>query len=372
MSMIMDAGVIACAMLAHTTPARAHDTDGPESATLSGSSAHHARTNAHAPLGVMGDHMHHKGEWMLSDRYMQMNMDGNRDCTSGLSPATIATTAPNRFSGIAGQPPTLRVVPTEMTMKMHMFGAMYAPSDMVTLMVMANYLDKSMTHTTFSGATGTAVLGTFSAQNQGWGDTQVTGLVRLYDDGMNHVHLNAGLSLPTGSLDATGTVLAPSGATPRLRMPYAMQLGTGTWDLLPGITYTGHKGVWGWGAQYIADIHLGKNSEGYAWGDKHRLTAWASREWAPWISTSLRLTGMHEAQISGIDPLIVAPVQTADPDNYGGTTATLGFGVNLLGTEGALKGHRFAIEAMLPVYRRLNGPQLETDFSLVAGWQKAF
>ena len=36
------------------------------------------RPDGHAPLGVMGDHMHGKGEWMASYRYMSMDMDGLR------------------------------------------------------------------------------------------------------------------------------------------------------------------------------------------------------------------------------------------------------------------------------------------------------
>jgi len=44
------------------------------------------RPDGHAPIGVMGDHTHEAGEWMLSYRYRLMFMDGNRDGTS--SPTT--------------------------------------------------------------------------------------------------------------------------------------------------------------------------------------------------------------------------------------------------------------------------------------------
>lgn len=327
----------------------------------------------HAPIGVMGDHMHDKGEWMLSYRYMNMQMDGNRDGTSSLDPATIATSIPNRFFGTPGQPPTLRVVPTEMTMEMHMLGAMYAPTDWLTLMAMANYIQKDMDHITFQGGAGTTVLGTFKTTTSGWGDTKLSGLFKLYEDETHKLHLNAGLSLPTGSIDETDTVLAPTGATPTLRLPYAMQLGTGTYDLLPGVTYNGFSGSWGWGAQYAAEIRLeSENDEGYAWGDKHSVTAWGAYEWAPWISTSARLTGSTQGDIDGIDPQIVAPVQTADPDHYGGDVIELGLGINLMGQSGFIKGHRFGFEVNAPLYRDLNGPQMETDVTATLGWQYAF
>ena len=32
------------------------------------------RADSHAPISVMGDHTHGKGEWMLSYRYMGMGM----------------------------------------------------------------------------------------------------------------------------------------------------------------------------------------------------------------------------------------------------------------------------------------------------------
>ena len=35
-----------------------------------------ARPDGHAPISVMGDHMHAMGEWMVSYRYMTMDMEG--------------------------------------------------------------------------------------------------------------------------------------------------------------------------------------------------------------------------------------------------------------------------------------------------------
>ena len=73
-----------------------------------------------------------------------------------------------------------------------------------------------------------------------------------------------------------------------------------------------------------------------------------------------------------MDPDIAGPVQTADPDNYGGDVVNLNLGVNLVGQTGGLAGHRLAVEASLPIHRDLNGPQMETDWSITAGWQYAF
>jgi hypothetical protein len=330
------------------------------------------RADSHAPIGVMGDHMHEAGEWMVSYRYRHMVMEGNEGGTDDLSPEQIVTTIPNRFFGQPMQPPTLRVVPTDMTMEMHMLGAMYAPTDWVTAMLMVNYVDKEMDHITFQGPVGTARLGKFTTRSSGFGDTRLTGLFRLYEDTAHHLHLSAGISFPTGATTETDQVLAPNGQRPTQRLPYPMQLGSGTYDLLPGLTYTGNLGDIAWGAQYTGVVHLGTNDEGYSLGDDHRLTAWASYLWRPWASASFRVEGQHIGNIDGQDPEIVAPVQTADPDRQGRDRVDILFGFNLAGETGLLRGHRVAFEFGLPVYQDLEGPQLETDWLLTAGYQYSF
>ena len=46
--------------------------------------------------------------------------------------------------------------------------------------------------------------------------------------------------------------------------------------------------------------------------------------------------------------------------------------LTLVGQSGALTGRRLAVELSLPLLRDLNGPQMETDWSITAGWQYAF
>jgi hypothetical protein len=79
-----------------------------------------ARTDGHAPIGVMGDHTHEAGEWMLSFRDMHRRVDGNRDGTQRLDTAAVLQNYP--------------VTPRRMPMDMYMFGAMFAPSDHLTLL----------------------------------------------------------------------------------------------------------------------------------------------------------------------------------------------------------------------------------------------
>lgn len=324
----------------------------------------------HAPIGVMGDHRHANGEVMLSYRAMVMQMAGNRDGTDTLSPEEIVTEVANPFA----PPATLRVVPTEMTMTMHMVGAMYAPSDRVTLMLMGTYLTSEMDHTTFQGMAGTTELGTFTTETSGFGDTTVAALIGVYDKEHLTAHLGLGISLPTGSIEETDTILTPMNTTPSPRLPYPMQLGSGTYDFKPSFTVWNktHDAIFGGGAQISGVIRMDENNEGYRLGDRAEATAWAAFAPDPRLSFSLRGRIWSQGRIDGTDPLIAAPVQTADPDNHGGSGMDVGLGANLLATEGTLRGHRLALEVLLPIHRDLNGPQLETDWTVNLGWQKAF
>jgi len=354
-----------------SAPAIAHDTvksvGGPG---LSTTDLPPLRADGHAPIGVMGDHLHKTGEVMLSYRYMHMDMEGYRSGTNSLSPEQVAST-PNSFFGIPGQPPNIRIVPTSMTMDMHMFGAMYAPNDRLTLMAMLPYIRKEMDHITFAGPAGTTRLATFQTQAEGWGDLKISALYGLKNWGNHKLHLNFGVSLPTGATDERGTMISPMGMPMNMQMAYAMQLGSGTYDLLPGITYSGRTGNTGYGAQLTGVIRTGKNN-GYHLGNEVALTTWASYQPKPWISLSGRIEAKSVGDISGQDSRIVGAAPPADPNNYGGETVTLFAGVNLVAQRGALRGHRLAAEIGMPVYQDLNGLQLETDWIATLGWQYAF
>lgn len=330
------------------------------------------RPESHAPIGVMGDHTHAKGEFMLSYRYMHMWMEGNRNGIDRLTSDEIVTTVPNRFFGNPMQPPTLRVVPTYMSMDMHMVGAMYAPTDWLTLMAMANFANNTMHHLTYQGGMGTNRLGSFITQTKGMGDTRIAGLIRLFKSTGHQVHVNAGLSIPTGSFTQEDDVLTPLETKPTIRVPYPMQLGSGTYDVLPGVTYTGYAQRIAWGAQLMGTVRLGENEAGYALGNKIAATTWASYRIKNWLSSSVRVAFQQVGKVNGRDNQIMAPVQTANPDFIGGQRADVALGVNLLGITGFTKDFRLAVEFALPVYQNLNGPQLETDYVLTLGVQYAF
>lgn len=321
----------------------------------SDSPTHRARPDDHAPIGVMGDHMHMKGEFMLSYRYMFMNMNGNRSGTRRLGTDAVNAEFP--------------VAPFDMDMEMHMLGLMWAPSDRVTLMAMLPFVELDMQHRTRMG-------GGFETETSGIGDVKLSGIFSLaaWDGSVfgheahHHIHANFGVSAPTGSIDLKDQT--PMG---RVRLPYPMQIGSGTYDLLPGLLYRGSTNRYSWGTQLRSTLRTGRNSKGYHLGHRVGVTAWLARRWTDAVSTSLRIDVDDWGNIRGDDDALNPNlVPTADPDRRGGRRIDLLAGVNFVFTGGPFRGHRVAAEVGWPAYQDLDGPQLETDWSAMVGWQVPF
>jgi hypothetical protein len=318
----------------------------------------------HAPIGVMGDHLHKKGEFMLSYRFMNMQMSGNVQGSDNLSNDDIVTTIANPNA----PPATVRVVPQDMTSNMHMMGFMYAPTNDITLMAMINYIDRDMTLTTYQGMSGTTVLGNFDSASSGLADSKLAVLYRLFDSPKHKLHANFGWIIPTGSVEETGEVLTPMNMRMTIRLPYSMQTSTGSHQGEFGLTYNGYSGNTSWGAQGLFSTSLGKNDEGYEPGNKTQLTGWASYGFSNAMSASLRLKYSTSDEINGADPLINAPVTTANPNNYGADILDLGIGINTV----LANKHRVALEYSVPLNYNVNGVQMEMDNMLTLGYQLAF
>ena len=189
-------------------------------------------------------------------------------------------------------------------------------------------------------------------------------LWRLYQDQTHHVHLNFGLSLPTGSTTENVTMLSPMGTFMTMRADYGMQLGTGTVDALPGVTYTGHASNWSWGAAWRSRIALDNNDEGYHYGDLHELTGWGGYTWLPGVTATFRAAGSVQGQIHGADPMIAGLMQGTNPAFYGGKRVDLLGGIEIAGGAFGLRNTHFAVEGGAPVYQDLNGPQLGQAWEL--------
>lgn len=327
------AGVCSLAFLSLSTAATAeHD--------------HHA---APAPIGIMGDHVMDKGQWMASYRLDRTSQSDLLDGSRSISPHDALA--------------TYGEVPIDMRMNMHMLEGMVGVTEKLTVMAMAQYMEMEMVHEAHHSHHRHAM------NKNGLGDTQLSGVYqlmhRMEGERMQSLLLNAGVSLPTGSIDS-GYINHHGDAR---NLPYNMQFGSGTVDPLLGLTYTGRHGEWNWGSQLHGTFRLYDNSNDYHLGNRYALNLWAGKQLTSVFDASLRLEGLHWGDVDGADPLTPAnSMAGATPALTGGSQVNgyFGLGAAVFGP------HRLALEFGAPLWQHFDGPQLETDYRLTLGWQVKF
>ncbi len=310
------------------------------------------RPDGHAPISVMADHYHHKGEIMFSYRFMNMNMEGLLQGTDAIS---------NNEAHDEGY----MVTPKNMPMQMHMLGAMYAPSDKITLMIMMMYTFQNMD---LQMRMPTGMTSDFSTASSGFGDMKFGMLYKLFNKNHQSFHGQFSLSIPMGSLEAMDET--PMSAPNEIQLPYPMQLGSGTFDADLGVTYLGQASLISWGTQLKGTLRFGTNNFDYRLGNCYQLNSWLAYKATNWLSFSGRIAGSISAEIEGANPnLNPMMVTTADTTNSGSALISTGLGFNLYARAGMLKGARFGFEYTSPVYQNVNGIQLTQRETLLFGVQ---
>ncbi|MCX2801963.1 hypothetical protein OQJ68_09210 [Microbulbifer thermotolerans] len=311
---------------------------------------------SHAPAGVMADHLHAEGEWMFGYRVMREEYS---DIYHGSDEVGAMEVAMAGYS----------MMPTSMTMEMHMLDIMYAVSDDLTLMLMPQYMTMDMAMEMVGSGHGhmdSMHEGGHDHSVSGVGDTILGGLFRIADTQGYRLHATLAISSPTGSVEeknADGTFTH-----------YGMQLGSGTWDLLPSLTYTSRLERLSWGAQVSARLPLeDENDSGFAFGERYGATAWSAYRIADWASLSARLEYAKEGDINGH---YNGPHNHSSPpdlqENYGGEFVDCGIGVNFVAQRGALAGVRLGLEWVGSISANYNGYQLAREDGLNMSLSYAF
>ena len=286
-------------------------------------------------------HTHEAGEMMIGFHHHRMRMEGNR--VGSRRVATDAVLA------------DYMVAPTEMDMEMSMFHLMYAPSDRYTLALMVPYVRTSMDHVTRMGAR-------FTTRARGIGDIRLGVLAIPWESEDSRIIASLDLGLPTGEIGAKDET--PMG---RVRLPYPMQLGSGSLSAQPGLGWEFWLEDWAYGVRAQGVFQLHRNRYDYRLGDQAEAEIWLARSISDLLSFSLRVRSAWWGDVIGRDALLnPAMVPTADPELRGGNRIDFGAGIaTYLGDAGQ---HRLALELTTPVYQRLDGPQLELDSSMGVEW----
>lgn len=248
--------------------------------------------------------------------------------------------------------------PTSMTMRMQMLDLMVGLGGGWSLMVMPQWLGMAMDNQLLAGAAPSDVpphLGLH--ESAGLGDTQVHALLHAAGSPTAPWLLGLGLSVPTGD---TGLHRRRMHQQDGAALDYAMQTGTGTWDLLPSLTHVRSAGRWSWGGQFSAAVRLQTvNDDGYAWGPRWQATAWVGHHWAPQLASTLRLAVRREPGVIGARTLgtpVSSPAERAS--NHGGRFSELGAGLTYRWAAETRLDTQLSLEAVLPLHSQVQGFQL--------------
>lgn len=308
-----------------------------------------------APMGVFGAAVPGAGKLVVSLNSAFGNLSGIKMGTRTVSNEYIVTNVP--FFLNPRQP--VRIVPQNISFRTQILGLSYGVTDDLAVVLTAGMAQKSLEALTFKGTSGILPLGRSYPGTEGITDFTLSGVYRVYRDDVHRVLVNVGFSFPTGSNYATfNNFLLPTGVRQNIRGFYGMQIGAGTFDIMPGIVYAGFIGPWSWGLSYRGRFPLAPNPQGYLWGDLHDISGWGGYTWVPGVTTTLRVNASMQGPIRGFDPEIRGPAVPANPAFYGGQRVELFGGGAISGKLIGYDNWTLAGEAGLPVYQNLNGPQI--------------
>lgn len=304
------------------------------------------RPDAVAPLGVFGDRTLPAGSFTVGAQYARFSHEGVRFGSD--------------FVDIVQLFDLFDIVPFAMDTDGYYLQAGYGVTDQLTLLARGGFLMRSREQLTEE-------LSFFTLESQGIGDVEVQALYGVWEDDAVRVHLHAGASIPTGTVEATDDE-APELRTPGT-LPYDMQLGSGAWGVTPGITgrVMNESGVVG--GQLLATVHF-LEKEDWRMGDRVEGNLWAAYRLNEFFSLSGRVHMISFEAIEGFDPELEPARDPGEwPISFSGTRVDLPVGVNLYVPEGTWAGHRLSLEMIFPVHESFDGPWLASDFGISVGWQ---
>ncbi|NBQ68912.1 MAG: DUF3570 domain-containing protein [Nitrosomonadaceae bacterium] len=343
-------------------------------ATSGGSSAAHTHSSLHhhkiPPATVMFGHMLDKpGDFMAGYRFMYQWTGGHMmHGAHKVSDQTIVD------QGCGNK--DCQFAPQFMDMRMHMVDLMYAPVKWLNVMLMPTFMDMDMNLRQLAGARIDASgahghHGAAGHESGAVGDTYFSSLIKLLDIPGHRVHVNLGFSAPTGKTDIK--IRRSFNADGGL-IHFGMQLGSGTWDFTPSLTYLGEYSRWSWGTQISGIKRMeDRNQSGYRLGDMFQATGWGGLDLTRWLTASVRGVYTWQDAIHRDFNQYNARIGPMDfPRNYGGQFWDMGFGVNAQIPGGRFAGNRLGIEWVQPIRSDFNGYQLDRQGMLSATWSYQF
>ncbi len=341
-----------------------------------------SKCGGNMPMNIAGGGVPETYEFRIKINPEFMRMEGLRSGTSSVNE-----------SSLLGMPAARKFMAVQERMDMSMLNLSvgYSFSEKFFAGIMGMYSNKEM-DMKFSPMMsmpvmmgGTGVPG-FTMKSRGFADTMLMTKYLLYADDplipTSQFSLFSGLSLPTGSITKRNTE-HPLAMRRKELLPYGMQLGSGTFDPTLGLLYQGSSSPLWWGLNAMVTGRFYDNNQGYRKGSEGRVDAYLMFQ--PRVDTvfELQLNGQWSGRIKGQDNEALSgasghavqnnaasPFMTPlwNPDNYGGTQLFTTLGVQWQ----PMPLHIINLQVSLPIYRRLNGVQMETDWRASLTWYVEF
>jgi hypothetical protein len=320
--------------------------------------------NDPTPASVMISHVHNKNEGMVSYRYMNMGMKGILSGTQAVDKNTV-------FNDYL-------MSPEKMQMDMHMIMGMYGVTDRLTVMGMLNFNTINMSMSMFttkghvhSGNTTGEADTTHFMHTSGLGDVKLSALYSLIKMPNHQLLLGVGASVPVGNFEVKGA--SDDAMYPNKNYAYAMQLGSGTFDFTPCVSYLFQHNKATFSTQISSTIRTGYNSLGYKLGNEMTLNTWFAYQLLPFLSSSVRVEGNIVDKIGGYNPSVYAYNEpSANVANYGGENLNCAIGSVFQAKKGVLKNSRLGVEYSMPLYQNVNGIQMKTTQTFTVSCSMGF
>lgn len=257
------------------------------------------------------------------------------------------------------------IVPTFIKQKVHALSVGREITNEWSLSVSVPFVKQDTQHISFI-----ADFEEFEIESSAVGDIMLLGQYRFHRAASSHASFGFGVSLPVGSIDEFGDT-PRDGVGTLERLPYSMQIGSGTYDFLAALKFEHDVGKWAFGVNGSATLRTGTNNNGYRLGNNFgveltsRFKGWSRIR--PGLNINVRTT---QAIHGGDSSLLVANsafpfgASITDPANYGGEKAQIGGNVRLCSED--VCNLSLNVKASIPIYQNLNGIQPRERFSLTS------
>lgn len=291
-----------------------------------------------------------KSKWSFSYTYRKLSSGKYRSGTTELS-----------FQDVLFSPGETRtaqnfpVVPTYICQEVHALSAGYAISDKITANVVIPYIEQGTDH--ISSVPG---FPEFLLRSKGIGDISLSASYLKRLENKDALQFNIGIRVPTGSINKTGDT--PRGGAGTLeRLPYTMQIGSGTLDFSASANYTKQVEDLRLSASASTTIRTGKNDNDYRLGNNYGATLSAQYVKHQVFQPGARLIVREIDRINGRDESLLIPgpfpfpAGITNPDNYGGTKVKLAAIIKICPEKDCKVS--FTGEYGVPLHQNLNGVQ---------------